>query len=427
MATMRGSPGASLVLCLAVTAASVTACSDDEPVDGVTLGEAVDEVVVGSFVARFDDTLVGGGVVAQGASMAGREDATVNASAAITIAGIPAGATVSRALLYWSISGGNDTTATVNAVAVTGTALATAGDTCWGVNNTTFRADVTARVTGNGVYTIGGLPSSTVATGADTDGVALVVTYQNPTSGIRRRVMIRDGAITSSGTNETVTDTFTGVAAPIASAGRFHLVVGDGQTTADGNVVFNGTVLGASQFSGSDGSLWDTNSYNVTVPAALANAAWSSATSNDCLIYAAAVVDWNVGVCGDTVRTGGEACEQGNTTNGDGCSASCNVEPGWSCTAAVPAVCTPICGDGIRTGTEQCDQGNVANGDGCSSTCQIETGWTCTGSPSVCTTTCGDGVRAGAEQCDQGNTTPGDGCSATCQIETCLLYTSRCV
>ena len=41
-----------------------------------------------------------------------------------------------------------------------------------------------------------------------------------------------------------------------------------GQTTADGNVVFNGTVLGASQFSGSDGSLWDTNSYNVTVPAA---------------------------------------------------------------------------------------------------------------------------------------------------------------
>ena len=186
-------------MCLAVTAASVTACSDDEPVDGVTLGEAVDEVVVGSFVARFDDTLVGGGVVAQGASMAGREDATVNASAAITIAGIPAGATVSRALLYWSISGGSDTTATVNAVAVTGTALATAGDTCWGVNNTTFRADVTARVTGNGVYTIGGLPSSTVATGADTDGVALVVTYQNPTSGIRRRVMIRDGAITTSG------------------------------------------------------------------------------------------------------------------------------------------------------------------------------------------------------------------------------------
>ena len=400
---------------------------------GTTLGQAVDEVLVGSFAARFDDTLIGGGVVAQGASLAGREDTVANTTAAITIAGIPAGATVTRALLYWSISGGTDTTATINAVSVTGVQVAAAGETCWGagVNNTTFRADVTARVTGNGVYTIGGLPSSTAATSPDTDGAALVVTYSNPTSGIRRRVMIRDGAITSSGTGEIVSDTFTGVAAPIASAGQFHLVVGDGQATADGNVVFNGTVLGASQFQGTDGSLWDTNSYNVTVPAALANATWSSATSNDCLVYAAAVVDWNVGVCGDTVRSGGEACEQSNTANGDGCSAQCNVEPGWTCTTAVPAICTPICGDGIRTGTEQCDQGNTNNGDGCSSTCQIETGWTCTGSPSTCTTTCGDGIRAGAEACDDGDTMGGDGCSNTCAIEpgwTCTGVTpSVCV
>jgi cysteine-rich repeat protein len=435
MAAMRGSPGASLVLCLAVTAASVAGCGDDEPMDGTTLGQAVDEVLVGSFAARFDETVVGGGVVAQGASLSGREDAVANTTAAITIAGIPAGSSVRRALLYWSISGGTDTTATINATAVTGVQVAAAGETCWGagVNNTTFRADVTAQVTGNGVYTIGGLPSSTTATAADTDGAALVVTYQNPTSGIRRRVMIRDGAITTSGTGEVVTDTFTGVAAPIASAGQFHLVVGDGQATADGNLLFNGGVLGASQFQGSDGFLWDTNSYNVTVPAGLANASWTGNTSNDCLVYAAAVVDWNVGVCGDAVRTGGEVCEQGNTTNGDGCSAQCNVEPGWNCTAAVPAVCAPICGDGVRVGTEQCDQGNTTNGDGCSSTCQIETGWTCTGSPSVCTTLCGDGVRAGAEQCDQGNTTSGDGCSATCQIEpgwTCTgapsVCTTRC-
>ena len=402
--------------------------------DGTTLGEAVHEAIVGSFTARFDETLQGGGVVAQGASMSGREDAAANTSAAITIAGIPAGATVHRALLYWSISGGTDTTATINASAVTGALLGTAGDTCWGVNNSVFRADVTANVTGNGVFTIAGLPSSTAAASPDTDGVALVVTYRNNNSGIRRRIMTRDGAISSSGANETTSDTFTGIAAPIASAGQFHVVVGDGQTTADTSLIFNGVNLGANQFQGSDGNLWDTNSYNITVPLALANATWSSTTANDCLLYGAAVLDWNVGVCGDTVRSGGEACEQSNTANGDGCSSTCNVEPGWSCTTAVPAVCTTICGDGIRTGAEQCDQGNVANGDGCSSTCQVETGWTCTGSPSTCTTTCGDGIRAGAEQCDQGNTIPGDGCSATCTVEsgwTCTgsptsVCTTRC-
>ena len=421
---MRGIFRHSLVLTTLLAAA---ACQQDD----TQLGEDEQEVIVGSLAARFDDTLRGGGVVAQGASLSGREDAVANTTATITIAGIPAGATVQRALLYWWISGGTDTTATIGAANVTGVLLGTAGDTCWGVNNSAFRADVTAQVTGNGNYVIGGLPSSTTATSPDTDGAALVVVYQNLNSGTRRRVMIRDGAITSSGSGEVVSDTFAGVAAPLASAGQFHMVVGDGQTFADGNVTFNGTVVGTDQFRGSDGALWDVNTYNVTVPLNLASATWSSATNGDCLGYSTAVLDWNVGVCGDGVRTGGEVCDQGNTTNGDGCSSVCLVETGWNCTAANPSVCTPICGDGIRVGTEQCDQGNTTNGDGCSSTCTIEPGWSCSAAnPSVCTTICGDGIRAGAEQCDQGNTTAGDGCSATCTIEpgwTCTGSPSTCV
>src|SRR5688572_21390398 len=98
---------------LAVCIGAVPGCADEE-------GLATEEqaVLVGNLAARFDDTLRGGGVVAQGASMSGRGDSTVNASAAVTIAGIPAGATVHRALLYWQISGGADTTATINSVAV---------------------------------------------------------------------------------------------------------------------------------------------------------------------------------------------------------------------------------------------------------------------------------------------------------------------
>jgi cysteine-rich repeat protein len=35
--------------------------------------------------------------------------------------------------------------------------------------------------------------------------------------------------------------------------------------------------------------------------------------------------------------------------------------------------CTPVvCGDGIVSGTEECEDGNTTNGDGCSSTCRLE-------------------------------------------------------
>ena len=260
-------------------------------------------VIVGSFSARFDDTLRGGGVIAEGAGFSGRADGVVNTSAAITIAGIPAGATVQRALLYWKISGGIDDTATVNAVAVTGVLVQTGGSTCWGVNSSTFRADVTVRITGNGVYTIGGLPSSTVATAADTDGVGLVVVYQEPASPLMRRVMIRDGAISTDGGGDIVTDTFTGVASPSTTTGRFHLVVADGQSFADGNLNFNGVTIATNPFPGSDGSMMDVNSYNVNVPLATANLAWSHNTNQDCLFFNAAVLDYNIPQSADLAIT----------------------------------------------------------------------------------------------------------------------------
>lgn len=43
------------------------------------------------------------------------------------------------------------------------------------------------------------------------------------------------------------------------------------------------------------------------------------------------------------------------------------------------------CGDGILLGTEACDDANVLAGDGCSAICIIEPGFSCTGMPSRCT------------------------------------------
>lgn len=41
-----------------------------------------------------------------------------------------------------------------------------------------------------------------------------------------------------------------------------------------------------------------------------------------------------------------------------------------------------------------CDDGNLVNGDGCSSTCQIESGWTCSGGNSFGPDTCGRAAAA---------------------------------
>jgi len=42
-----------------------------------------------------------------------------------------------------------------------------------------------------------------------------------------------------------------------------------------------------------------------------------------------------------------------------------------NCGEAPPA--DPVCGNGAREGAEQCDDGNSLNGDGCSASCRIET------------------------------------------------------
>ena len=63
--------------------------------------------------------------------------------------------------------------------------------------------------------------------------------------------------------------------------------------------------------------------------------------------------------CGDGVLDLGEACDDGNLVNEDGCTVLC---------------APPRCGDGFRQSAagEQCDDGNFADGDGCSAICQRE-------------------------------------------------------
>jgi fibro-slime domain-containing protein len=128
-----------------------------------------------------------------------------------------------------------------------------------------------------------------------------------------------------------------------------------------------------------------------------------------------------IAYCGDGVLNLdlGEQCDDHNTTAGDGCNALCQVELNFTCpTPGQPCVSTVVCGDGVISGNEQCDDHNTAPGDGCSATCQLEAGWLCPVPGAKCTAkACGDGIIAGNEQCDDQNTTPNDGCSPTCRLE----------
>lgn len=113
-------------------------------------------------------------------------------------------------------------------------------------------------------------------------------------------------------------------------------------------------------------------------------------------------------ICGDGNTSDVEECDDFNLKSGDGCSAKCTIEIGYSCvidSSTGTSICTPVCNDGIIIKPETCDDTNLNDGDGCSSICQQEPEFTCSGEPSNCVPICGDGfLITPAEYCDDGDT-----------------------
>jgi len=70
--------------------------------------------------------------------------------------------------------------------------------------------------------------------------------------------------------------------------------------------------------------------------------------------------DCSLLVCGDGTVQMGEACDDGNTVDGDGCQADCTLPTG------------AVCGNGMREAGEHCDDSNTKNLDGCDASCKFE-------------------------------------------------------
>ncbi|CAK94692.1 unnamed protein product (macronuclear) [Paramecium tetraurelia] len=163
-------------------------------------------------------------------------------------------------------------------------------------------------------------------------------------------------------------------------------------------------------------------------------------------------------ICGDGYITGSEECEDGNIIQYDGCyNCQYQCQPqctkcikgecfecataGWFIDPTVtPWQCKERCGDLQIIGVEQCEDGNTSDTDGCKdcmyycrigcSSCDY-TSQTCLScelpgfvpQSYYCKNICGDGLVVTdpsgiySEQCDDSNTINYDGCSSSCTFQ----------
>jgi hypothetical protein len=200
-----------------------------------------------------------------------------NGTGTMTVSGVSG--PVVRAFLYWhGPTNSADPTAnaavTFNGTSVTGTNIGISGDNCWGfANSQSYRADVTALVTGNGSYSLANFTKAN----ADVNGVSLIVFYNDGNPANDRNVVLwngNDSNVASSYDGIGWDQTITGVPYAGGSA-SLDFVVSDGQLFTDDALVLNGQTLvptglifqGNSTPSGpfnANGDLWDVKSFDIT-------------------------------------------------------------------------------------------------------------------------------------------------------------------
>ncbi len=257
-------------------------------------------------LSSFYSTTINGDYVAAGVGMRGTGSGT------ITISGVPSGSTIVKAVLYWAIIANSEDTTSKNGVfagsSITGTLIGTDGDPCWAPSTTyAYRADVTSLVTGNGAYTLTGFatgPSTPQNTYGEAmtpplcEGASLVVVYSNPASAYRD-IVIYDGADTIDDVVSSVSTVMTGFTAFAAPIAKTTYIVADGQDQFSDDTLFNTVTLASdtaampetTSFEGSDGKLWDTDTYDVSahVSAGDTSCTVKLQRGDDCLVHIAQV------------------------------------------------------------------------------------------------------------------------------------------
>ncbi|OGL46410.1 MAG: hypothetical protein A2161_09845 [Candidatus Schekmanbacteria bacterium RBG_13_48_7] len=197
----------------------------------------------------------------------------------ITITGIPATATIVEAFLYYSVKtigapGPTHGNGIFDGNPITGTNIGFDDDPCWAPSPanraTTFRADVTSYVYGNGSYRLTGFYNEYIGTDdIGIDGASIVIIYDNPTGTPCYDIVLFDGNVLLApilaGGVEVYNVIITGfTATSTVTLAQLTDIAGNGQSIGTQTTSFNGTVIAANHYNGSDGVMWDTDTWNVT-------------------------------------------------------------------------------------------------------------------------------------------------------------------
>lgn len=350
-------------------------CNGTATPSGATIGAPPGDGVLKGFLT---ETIRGGGVVSAGAGFAGRSDSGADmpvSQQTLAIAGIPAGAAVRHAYLYWDTYGGTDASVTVNGTAVQGVAIGKSGPTCWNGagalaagDNNAFRADVTALVSGNGNYVVAGLLSSSGGGQGnrkpDAQGASLVVLFADPTADQDTTVAIIEGAysLSSPGQIEPTIDLPTVPIEPTQA--NLLLLVGDGQSALpDGQLRVNGEVVqplhGGGHFPGFEGRYWDNYNIDITdyVHAGDTELVWKNLQNIDCLVFVAAVASYTV----PAENGAGPECGGATTTTGVGTTSTSTSTIAGSTTTTIFGQTTTTT---LPPGAEACGNCRDDDGDG---------------------------------------------------------------
>lgn len=124
--------------------------------------------------------------------------------ASLAISGIPSGALIEQAFLYYNIEGFTSLSPSFDfsfaspdgtISNLTSQALAFGPSACWDLGGSaTFRNDVTALISGNGNYIINNFPvSSSFPLSTDTNGASLFIVFSDPTANYVGNLHISDG------------------------------------------------------------------------------------------------------------------------------------------------------------------------------------------------------------------------------------------
>jgi hypothetical protein len=238
----------------------------------------------------FISTTVPGDYTASGVGLRGTTGGN------ITLSGIPAGATIQNAYLYWGmLDDGEDASLrnlSFNGTPVLGTRIGRGPDTCWGrTDSFSYRADVTPLVTGNGTYSLTGVANSGFILA---EGASLVVIFNTGGQSFRT-VMLADGNVVLQAFPATGQATFSGFTATAPVSAKTTFMVGDGQATQFN--IFTPTSFTGSLgplnlpglFPANNGPLWDTDTFDVSSVIGAGSSSGSAAIhmAGDCLLWTA--------------------------------------------------------------------------------------------------------------------------------------------